>query len=177
MSQPPQSVPSIGFYSVDYSETLGWIGGYLMLNAGGRPMEFHCTLPIRPSRTHEILYGTTLRAHLIGEAIPAALMKQAKSQPLLFCSDQPEALRLGERVSFPVALANCEVPPSQLHVATSKIEVPQGTLRAETRFVSRIQEAMQRLGELLDIEEPFARIRDAIREAQQQGTGAANRAA
>jgi hypothetical protein len=161
-------VPAIGFYSVEYSEHLGWIGGYLMLNAGGRPLEFHCTLPIRPSRTQEILYGATLRDQLIGEAIPTALLKQSKNQPLIFCSDQPEALRFADRADFPVVLAANELNSSKLHVPTITIQTAQGTLRTEARFADRVRDAMETLAELPDIEEPFARIREAIREAQQQ---------
>lgn len=177
MSQPSQSVPSIGFYSVEFTENLGWIGGYLLLNAGGRPLEFHCTLPIRPSRTHEILYGASLRSHLVGEAIPVALMKQAKNHPLLFCSDQPEALLLADRISTPVALvsdtSNPQPTTSQSPpVATKKFESPLGPFRAEARFETKIEAAIEQLAELPDLVEPFARIREAIREAQQQGTSA-----
>ena len=174
MSQSSQSIPSIGFYSVEYSESLGWIGGYLLLIASGRPLEFHCTLPIRPSRTHEILYGASLRPHLIGDAIPVALMKQAKTCPLLFCTDQPEAMGLADRYDFPVALIldtsdAKEQLIAKIPVPTKSFETPQGRFRAEGRFETKINAAMEKLSELPDIAEPFARIREAIREAQQQG--------
>lgn len=172
MSQPSQSVPSIGFYSVEFTENLGWIGGYLLLNAGGRPLEFHCTLPIRPSRTHEILYGASLRSHLIGDAIPAALMKQAKNQPLLICSDQPEALNLASRIAFPVALVAEGDSSQRPSVATKVFETPLGSFRAEARFEAKIEAAVEKLADLPDLMEPFARIREAIREAQQQGAPA-----
>src|SRR5690606_4031626 len=96
MSKTSHSELSIGFYTVEQSETLGWTGGYLVLNHGGRPLEFHCTLPVRPTRAHQILYGSTLRAHLIGERIGATLLKQSRVRPLLVCGDQPEVLRLAE---------------------------------------------------------------------------------
>lgn len=169
MSQPSQSIPSIGFYSVEHSDHLGWIGGYLLLNASGRPLEFHCTLPIRPSRTHEILYGASLRQHLVGEAIPVALMKQAKNKPLLFCTDQVEALSLTADFGFPVALVSDDVRTTRCPVTTKLFETSQGTFRAETRLESKVNEALEKLAELPDIAEPFARIREAIREAQQQG--------
>ena len=172
MSQPSQSVPSIGFYSVEFTENLGWIGGYLLLNAGGRPLEFHCTLPIRPSRTHEILYGASLRNHLIGEAIPLALMKQAKNVPLLVCSDQPESFGLSNRLAFPVAYVSEGTSSQRLSVVTRVFETPIGSFRAEPRFETKIEAAVEKLGDLPDLIEPFARIREAIREAQQQGASA-----
>ena len=64
-----KSVPSVGFLTVQEFTDLGLIGGYLILNAVGRPLEFHCTAPVRPNRAQEILYGPTLAPFLYGEQI------------------------------------------------------------------------------------------------------------
>ena len=52
---------ALGFLTVVENAELGLLGGYLLLNAAGRPLEFHCTAPVKPSRTQEILYGPTLQ--------------------------------------------------------------------------------------------------------------------
>ena len=39
----------------------GCVGGLLVTNHNGRPLEFQCTTPVRPDRTQEILYGQMLR--------------------------------------------------------------------------------------------------------------------
>ena len=53
----------------------------------GRPLEFHCTSPVRPSRAQEILYGPTLQPYLLGEQISGALLEAAKLTPWLILTD------------------------------------------------------------------------------------------
>ena len=50
----------VGFLSVRYRSEHGFFGGYLIVNQLARPLEFHCTMPVRPSRSQELLYGKTL---------------------------------------------------------------------------------------------------------------------
>ena len=64
-----KSQPALGFLTVLEHETDGLFGGYLILNLAGRPLEFHCTAPIRANRAQEILYGPTLEPYLYGEQI------------------------------------------------------------------------------------------------------------
>ena len=49
----------------------------VLLNAAGRPLEFHCTAPIKPNRAQEILYGPTLESFLYGEQIGQTLIGQS----------------------------------------------------------------------------------------------------
>ena len=64
-----KSLPAIGFLTVVTIPDQGLVGGYLVLNAAARPLEFHCTTPVRANRAQEILYGPTLRPYLFGEQI------------------------------------------------------------------------------------------------------------
>jgi hypothetical protein len=57
---------ALGFLAVVEHELHGLFGGYLLLNATGRPLEFHCTAPVRPNRAQQILYGPTLEPYLYG---------------------------------------------------------------------------------------------------------------
>ena len=67
-SAPPKSAACLGFLTVVEHAELGLLGGYLLLNAAGRPLEFHCTAPVKPNRAQEILYGPTLRPYLVRRA-------------------------------------------------------------------------------------------------------------
>ncbi|QDS94189.1 hypothetical protein FF011L_29670 [Roseimaritima multifibrata] len=176
MAAPPDA---IGFYTVQQCERVGWTGGYLMLNAAGRPLEFHCTLPVRPSRAHEILFGPTLREHIIGEAIGCALLPKARVQPILICCDQPEGLHLDVHLPAPIGLvsdAACseegpitadDLPGYEaLSIAGSEIWVAMERAEAMRAIVDRF-------ADLPDLIEPFGRIREAIQEAQQQVARAA----
>ena len=60
-SNDSQEPISLGFITVIDHVDLGCIGGYLILNLGGRPLEFHCTAPVRANRAQQILYGVSLK--------------------------------------------------------------------------------------------------------------------
>lgn len=52
-----KSTIALGFLTVVEHKQHGLFGGYLVLNQVGRPLEFHCTAPVKPNRAQEILYG------------------------------------------------------------------------------------------------------------------------
>ena len=171
---PKTNAKSIAYFTVVESDQTGWTGGLLVLNDSGRPLEFQCTLPVRPSKTHEILFGATLRGHLISEVIGALLVKKCRTSISMLCCDQVEALAIESVVDFPVVLlheaAEQEEGPisadmihgrSQLEFADSKIWVS-----AERE--DDLQELRSHFDKLPDAEEPFSRIREAIFEAHSQ---------
>ena len=82
-----KSAATLGFLTVVEHAQHGLMGGYLLLNAAGRPLEFHCTAPLKPNRAQQILYGPTLEPYLYGEQIAEALVGKATVEPLLICTD------------------------------------------------------------------------------------------
>lgn len=95
--------PSFGFLSTLESPEYGHFGGYLIVSPLGRPLEFHCTSPVRPSRAQEILYGPTLQPYLIGEQISGALLAAAKLTPQLVFTDTAAMLAARSRSQSPMA--------------------------------------------------------------------------
>ncbi len=115
------SKPAIGFLTVIDNPQHGLFGGYLILNFAGRPLEFHCTAPIKPNRAQQILYGPTLESFLYGEQIGSTLMGHAKASPLFVCTDREPVLALRDLVDVPVALV---LPPAEAEVSEgTSIEV------------------------------------------------------
>ena len=104
------SKPAIGFLTVIDHPQHGLFGGYLVLNLAGRPLEFHCTAPIKPNRAQQILYGPTLESFLYGEQIGSTLLGHAKTSPLVVCTDREPVLSLRDLVDLPVALV---LPPEE----------------------------------------------------------------
>ena len=84
--------PALGFLTVVEHPQHGLFGGYLLLNLAARPLEFHCTTPIKANRAQEILYGPTLEAYLYGEQIGSTLLGQSKIEPLAVFTDRPPVL-------------------------------------------------------------------------------------
>lgn len=191
MSNPgKKSPPALGFLTILRQEPHGLFGGYLILNALGRPLEFHCTAPIKPNRAQEILYGPTLDAFLYGEQIGRTLLKQAGVEPLLICTDQETTLSVREHTELPVALVlPQDEPPIESIVpenSPQKIFRIDGAHRGGPKLLSfdlgrnrlalptrseddrrKIVERLSGIAENLDLAEPFDRIRGAIAEARQ----------
>jgi hypothetical protein len=186
-NQGKKSKPAIGFLTILRHEQHGLFGGYLILNALGRPLEFHCTTPVKSNRAQEILYGPTLEAFLYGEQIGQTLLKQAGLEPLLVCTDQEPALSVREHTELPVVLVlpQYESPLDQEKVSAEKtyrldqahrggpnlltFELGRNRLALPFRQEgdrSKITERLSGIAENLDLAEPFDRIRDAIEEAQ-----------
>ena len=166
--------PTIAYYTVVEDERTGWTGGLLLLNGGGRPLEFQCTLPVRPTKAHEILFGVTLRDHLIGEVIGPLLVRKCRTPIALLCCDQPESLKIETRTRCPVALVeeaalSDEGPiDDESILGSTRVELAGATLRVPMEQCERVQKLAAQLIDLPDATEPFDRIREAIREAQSQ---------
>src|SRR6187397_2785486 len=99
-----QTLPALGFYTVTEDAEVGIVGGLLILNIAGRPLEFHCTAPLKPNRAQEILYGPTLRPFLYGEQIGQTLLSKTKSETLFICTDVEPAMGARETISLPMLL-------------------------------------------------------------------------
>ena len=181
-----KSKPTLGFLTVVEHPQYGLFGGYLVLNHAGRPLEFHCTTPIKPNRAQQILYGPTLEAFLYGEQIGKTLIDQASTPPWLICTDQKAALAAREHVSTPVVLVLPDEGQAEPSSASGRIlrldsahhvGPPLATFRLGRNRLALpeqaeddrrlITERLTELAESFDMAEPFQRIRDAIEEAQQ----------
>ncbi|HUG70658.1 MAG TPA: hypothetical protein VMM76_23115 [Pirellulaceae bacterium] len=179
-----KSVPSVGFLTVQEFADLGLIGGYLILNAVGRPLEFHCTAPVRPNRAQEILYGPTLAPFLYGEQIGQTLVAKGKSRPMFVCTNVEPVLSAREFVSVPLVLltesgdeANeryrLDAPHSATPAPQSRKLLPfqlashhAAVAEDHARDREKIVEQWQPHAEAMNLLEPFSRLREAIEEAQ-----------
>ena len=123
---------------------------------------------------HEILFGLTLRDHLIGEVIGPLLVKKCRTPISLLCCDQPEALQIETRTKCPVALveeaAMSDEGPidDESLMGSTRVDLAGSTLRVAVEQAERVQQLAASLIDLPDATEPFDRIRDAIKEAQSQ---------
>ncbi len=99
-----QSTSAVGFLTAVEDEAGTVFGGFLILNAFGRPLEFHCTAPVTPTRAQQILYGPTLKPFLYGEYLGGALLAKAQMRPALVCTDQPATLAAQHVTDLPVVL-------------------------------------------------------------------------
>ena len=183
-----KSLQGLGFLTALEDEQQGWLGGLLILNAASRPLEFHCTAPVKPSRAQEILYGNTLGSYLCGDQIGAALTKKSGLQPLLYVTDVQHMLAVRPVVNVPVVFIEGgaeDAEHSHSSDACLRVDQPHASLLAPhanfVRFELRKQwfcvdksfpndepSACAVLEELrtIDLHEPFLRVREALEETQ-----------
>jgi hypothetical protein len=189
-NETPSQETTFGYLSVINSVEHGYFGGYLIVGPLGRPLEFHCTAPVRPSRAQQILYGPTLEPFLLGEQIAGAMLDAAKLKPRLILTNCEATLHARSRISSPMVLlcANADAtagtadstsastdraassptssgPHESFSVDAFEFILPIG-------FESDRVEATRLLTDFvcqIDLAEPFGRIEEAIREAQRLG--------
>ncbi|MDG2385013.1 MAG: hypothetical protein P8N76_25300 [Pirellulaceae bacterium] len=166
--------PNFGFVTVTDLGGAVRIGGYLILNSTGRPLEFHCTAPVRPNRAQEILYGATLESYLHGEQIGQALIANGQVQPDLILTDRASVLSLREFSTIPVA---CLWDSNRALQAGERMADPNliscladdFSLRLDIRYQGEsdaIRSMIESRQAKWDLWEPFERITDAVSELQ-----------
>lgn len=147
----------------------------MILNTHARPLEFHCTLPVKPSRAQEILYGRTLPDFVCGEQIARALTSKAKLMPQIVLTDCSAVLALGRVSDVLVAClgvsstsaAVASIPSTEpARLRTIKLGEHSATiLRDDLHAEERLQQLWRSLDVSIDVCEPFQRIEEALSEA------------
>jgi hypothetical protein len=152
----------LGFLSVVENVELGLLGGYLLLNASGRPLEFHCTAPVKANRTQEILYGPTLKPYLYGEQIGQTLLGKSRLLPVAICTDCEAILTARDFTQLPfVQVLKADSNNSGFAVGNNRLVTAPHYAGDE----KLIRNAWPAQAEHLDLLEPFLRIREALEEA------------
>ena len=153
---------NLGFLTILHDGN-GYIGGYLVTNAWGRPLEFRLSSAVQPNRVQQILYGATLEPYICGDLIGKTLVDKTSVTPGCIVTDRPALLDLRLNLEIPVACI-----PQALSTE------PPLTHPGFPEDSSHLHNLIERLRGILDLAEPFGRIREAMTEARK--IGATNRA-
>jgi len=169
----PSATPcsNLGFLSV-FQESNGFLGGYLVTNAWGRPLEFRISTAVQPNKVQQILYGDTLESYIAGEVIGKTLFEKSTTPVQLVVVDNRMCLDVRLRIDCPVALWYGAT------VGTGSMPglMVQPKVFCHTEFPQDIEMIRERLDKLtnVDLVEPFARIREAVQEARKLGVTTRN---
>jgi len=157
-----------GFLTAVESGPHGIFGGYLLVDPLGRPLEFHCTAPVKVSRAQQILFGSTLQSHLHGQQIGATLLAEATVAPEIVLIDSQPMLHVRGHTALPVALVRDGAAGDEAAIVGG-FAVGGAVVSPHVSDAGRVDDLRERLTELaaaVDLREPFERIRAAIEEAQ-----------
>ncbi len=162
--QRPECV--LGFYQTVQQPNGEISGGLLVTSHLGRPIEFQCSLPVRPNPTQQTLYGATLRPFLVGELIASALRDKLDVKPDVLLVNDPDAVASQTWQKIPIL---CFAPLSA--------DGPQKNFRGDVihtdpATADLLEQAIQLLEkhvpETADLKEPLNRVEQALKEAMGQ---------
>lgn len=175
-SEQSTGLTNLGFLTVLH-EASGYLGGYLVTNVWGRPLEFRLSSAVQPNRVQHILYAGTLEPYICADLIGKTLVDKAAVPVQLIVTDREMVLDLRLKLECPVLwLAAPDdaraAALAQQGTAVMPAQSGHGPLLSHPRFpddVARTRELLGRLDAGFDLAEPFVRIREAIGEARKMG--------
>ncbi len=172
-----QAELNLGFVTV-VQESGGYLGGFLVTNSWGRPLEFRLTTAVQPNRVQQILYGSTLKPYIYADLIGKALVERAGVAVQLLCTDCEPLLDLRLSRPTPVAwLARADDPLARAweEAGAGVCRTEAGLLLCHPRFrddAPAIRSVLESVDAAADLSEPFGRIREALMEARKLGAAA-----
>jgi hypothetical protein len=176
----------LGFLSIQQESDGSYLGGYLVTNGWGRPLEFRVSSAVHPNRIQQILYGGTLLSFLCADLIGKTLIEKTSARAQFLLTDHPIALELRLHFDTPVGwLPFIEGDTKSSGPANTASNsngdnaniVSSSTMPGSNTIVCHAQyqqdaDSFRRLATQLngmDLAEPFARVREAIAEVKQVG--------
>lgn len=161
---------NLGFLAIQ-QEGNGYLGGYLITNLWGRPLEFRLSTAVQPNRVQQILYGATLQSYLCADLIGKTLVEKAGAPVQVLLTDSEAALDLRLALNLPLAWLS---PSQEGGPGTLTWKGKSGSLgvHCHPQFFEdavTFQALLDRLEGSLDLGEPFVRIREAMGEARKTG--------
>lgn len=166
-------------YFVTMKEGASYLGGLLLTDASGIPLDFRYTEPITPTKLQSVLYGKALEPHLKEEVIQKTLLKEVKGNPDLFMipaaelaggwSGDPRCPVLALQKTQDPALSRLgetlRVSPREVLLQLTEGAAPIRVLFAPSVDLPAQEQAMLRLmeaGYQMDLIEPLERVVAAL---------------
>jgi hypothetical protein len=161
----------LGFLTI-LQEANGFLGGYLVTNLWGRPLEFRLSTAVQPNRVQQILYGPTLADYVHGDVIGRTLVEKTGTPASLIFTDRQAALDVRRHFDLPVVwIAHNQANLNQHGIVVRVGSDREPALVSHERFENDLPRIRDIVGQLngFDLLEPFSRIREAIAEARKLG--------
>ena len=173
-----------GFLVVLADEGGAYVGGLMVTDPSGLPMDFRYTDPVTPTRLQRALYGGVLDRYLRAEVVLRTLFAALDEPPTLIVVDDPSLLDepidlcplalLGPSQAEPlgaVGTRSGEGSRSFLLQASAAGHPVRVTLPAAAGDEAMVVEAVVSLAARMDVLEPTERVRDALAVIIAEGVG------
>jgi hypothetical protein len=170
----------LGFLTI-VAEGPNFIGGYLVTNSWGRPIEFRLSTAVQPNRIQQFLYGDSLSPFICADLIGKTLVEKTAANAQLIITDQRDVMPLRWMLDCPMVLISPKADSSDQDraeftpLAGARWPLLYSAKHSEDE--SKINRILTTLGPGIDLQEPFTRIREAIGEARRMGVTNLNQVA
>lgn len=156
----------LGFYQTVTRPSGEICGGVLITSHLGRPIEFQCSLPIRPNATQQTLYGATLMPFIKGELIAEALYDKLSAKPDILFVDDPDCV--AEGIWGDIGVVCFAALPNSKELQITKSEKGFVTFEHEAAYQKMLPKMKEHLPESATLQEPLVRVQQALEEAMGQ---------
>jgi hypothetical protein len=166
-------------YFVAMKEGASYLGGLLLTDTSGIPLDFRYTEPITPTKLQSVLYGKALEPHLKEEVIQKTLLKELKGSPDLFIVPPADLAGgwSGETKCPVLSVQKTQEPPlarvgEAFRVSPREllVQMAEGAAPMRVIFPSAVDLAIQdqvvlkvvEAGYSMDLSEPLERVYTAL---------------
>ncbi|MFH1538041.1 MAG: hypothetical protein ABIH66_03725 [bacterium] len=168
----------IGYIDTYHSDRNVFIGGALVTDCYGIPLEFRHTDAVSPTKLEQILYGRSLDKYLKADTLANALLKDLEKKPDLLVVPDESYYTLTRNYPFPfVQLGTVrreplakpgdfqEVSENEIHlqILSNREPVRIKVDRKNAPTLASVKAMILEIGRTMDIVEPFDRVRGALR--------------
>jgi hypothetical protein len=145
-----------------------FLGALMITDYRTRPLHFAYATPVRPSKIQKLLYGSTLDEHIKIDVISNKLLQGVPRVPDVLFVDTKELLTVRRLSKKPTAvLSKSTESPND----PSKLTMLQYDTGSNLSDQDAVGQLISGLENFIDLVEPFARMREAVKEAG-KATGA-----
>ncbi len=163
----------VGYLQVKVEEG-SFIGGVLVVDEKGVPLDFFYTDPVKPDRLQFIIYGDSLANYLKVDVISRKLIDMPKDKPSIWFVEDDEIVQGADRLGVGIALLRATNLPALEGVGTIKQDeedrilvqavelLPPMDVRFKGTSVEEIAGLIVELSKTMDVLEPFSRLKEAL---------------
>lgn len=166
--------PRPGYLVVQADEGGTYVGGLMVTDGNGLPVDFRFTDPITPTRLQRALYGGALDRYLRADVVAATLLRSVEQRPTMVLVEEEDLLSLPE-AGCPVALVDVSRSPGMGAPGSTRTEAPDRLLVqacedgppvrvvvSDPGSAGAVAASLTALGRRMDPMEPAQRVHAAL---------------
>jgi hypothetical protein len=138
-----------------------YMGALMITDFRARPIHFSYTSPVRPTIYQKILFASTLNPHVKIDVIAQKLLSGVPRVPDVLFVDDIEILPARQIIKKPTACLKKNISqdnnPAKLSILDYKVESNE-----DQEYIGQLIASLENL---IDLVEPFSRMRQALKEA------------